>query len=183
MPNEPEDPLYEPTVDRQWVYQGGFLWIEKLAVRLPDGRIALREVAHTRDSVAVIPIDAQGNVHLIRQFRVAIDRVIHEIPAGLVDEGEDLETAAVRECEEEIGVRPSKLTKLTTFAHSEGFATGMMTVYLGQELEVHGKQKLDNTEFIEPVTMPLTELKQRIDREEIIDTKTILGVLLSEKYV
>ncbi len=178
-----DESLRETILERKWVYTGGYLWVEKLLVRLPNGELTPREIARTRDSVAVLPVDTDGTVHMVRQFRVALGRTLLEVPAGLIDEGESPETAAVRECEEEAGVRPDRLIPLTRFAHAEGFATGFMYVYLGLNLSVHGRQELDATEFIEPVRMPFAELRRAVVDGRIIDSKSILAILLAVPHL
>lgn len=181
--SDDDSAIRETPLERAWVYQGGFLWVEKIAVRLPNGEMALREITATRDSVAVLPVDAEGRVHLVRQWRIALDRALVEIPAGLIDPGEAPLAAARRECEEELGVLPGRLIPLTRFAHAEGFATGMMHVFLGLELTIHGRQNLDATEFIEPLRLDFAELKALVTAGEIVDSKTILATHLAETHL
>jgi len=176
--HEPKDRLYEPVLKRKTLYSGSYLRLEKLEVRLPDNRTAEREIVRVNDAVAVLPIDSRGAAHLVRQSRPAIDRVLLEIPAGVLDEGESPEQAAVRECEEEIGLKPGRLIPLFTYAHAEGYSTGMITLYIGLELEPAGPAELDSTEFLERTTIPFEELAERVKRNEIRDSKTIITTLL-----
>jgi len=160
------------------LYKGKYLELDRLEVTLPDGRTGLRELVRVRNSVSILPLDEEGNVHLVRQHRPAIGRTILEAPAGLQDEGETDEDAASRECEEETGFYPHKLEKLLTYAHAEGYSTGFMTLYLGTDLEHTGKIKLDSTEFLEPVALLFSELEEMVKKNEIIDSKTILFTFL-----
>jgi len=173
-----KDPLYEPVLKRNTLYSGSYLKLERLDVRLPDNRSAEREVVRVNDAVAVLPIDSSGVAHLVRQSRPAIDQVLLEIPAGVLDEGESPQRAAVRECEEEIGLKPGRLIRLFTYAHAEGYSTGMITLYIGLELEPGGPAELDSTEFLERTTLPFEELAARVKRNEIKDSKTIITTLL-----
>jgi ADP-ribose pyrophosphatase len=137
-----------------------------------------------RDAVAVLPLDSGGIVNLVRQHRPCIGRTMIEVPAGLIDTGEKPEDAAVRECGEETGPRPRKLEPLITYAHAEGYSTGFITLFLGTDLRpAAGSLRPDPTEFVEPVSMPFQKLRQMVEDNEIVDSKTILCVLLGEKKI
>jgi ADP-ribose pyrophosphatase len=180
MGEETRDPLREPVLRREELFSGIYLRLERLTVRLPDGRTAEREVVSVRDAVAVLPVDAEGSVRLVRQHRPAIGRTLLEVPAGLIQPGEDPEEAARRECGEETGVRPARLRRLITYAHAEGYSTGFITLFLGTGLGETRPLRLDETEFVEPVSVPFDRLAGMARAGEIVDSKTILCVLLSE---
>ena len=94
-------PLLEHTVSSEHVYDGLILHIDQVTNRLPDGSLAKREVARHVGASAILPIDAEGNVWLVRQYRAPVDRVLIEIPAGkLDDKAEDRLEAAKRELRE-----------------------------------------------------------------------------------
>ena len=175
---KPDDPLFENVTARDRIFEGKFLHVDKLTVLLPDGRTAEREVVAIRNSVAVLPMDAEGNVHLIRQHRPAIGRTLLEVPAGLIDPDESPSDAAIRECEEETGVRPGALRELITYAHVEGYSTAFMTLYYGTELDRTGRIRLDANEFVEPVKLPFDELLSLVQSGQIIDSKTILCAMM-----
>jgi 8-oxo-dGTP pyrophosphatase MutT (NUDIX family) len=175
---KPDDPLFEPVTGKERIFSGGYLNLDRLAIRLPDGREGFREVVHVRNAVAVLPLDGEGNVHLVRQHRAAIGRTILEVPAGVLDDGETLEHCALRECEEETGYRPGKLKKLLTYAHAEGYSDGFITLFLGTQLQNIGALKLDSSEFVEQVAMPFPELLSLVRENKIIDSKPILCTLL-----
>jgi ADP-ribose pyrophosphatase len=172
-----DDPLYEPVVATERLYGGTYLNVTRLTIRLPDERHGFREVVEVRDAVAVLPIDDAGIVHLVRQNRPAIGRILHEIPAGLIDAGESPEQTAVRECEEEIGMRPTGLTRLLSYAHAEGYSTGMITLFVGTGLMEAESAALDETEFLERVPLPFEELVQMVKTNRIEDSKTIISTL------
>jgi ADP-ribose pyrophosphatase len=178
MTRKNDDPLFEPVTARERIFDGKFLHVDRLTVRLPDGRTADREVVVMRNSVAVLPMDQEGNVRLVRQHRPAVGRTLLEVPAGLIDEGESPSRAAVRECEEETGVRPGRLSELIAYAHVEGYSTAFMTLYYGTELEQTGRMRLDANEFVEPVTMPFGELLSLVRSGQIVDSKTILCAVM-----
>ena len=170
----------EKILNRELLYTGSYLTLEKLQVRLPNRQVCDREVVRVKNAVAVLPVNEKGNVHLVRQFRPAIEQLILEVPAGLMDGDENPEQTALRECEEETGYRPRKLQKLLTYAHAEGYSTGFITLFLGTELEYTGNIHLDNSEFLELVMVPFAELVYRVQTNQIIDSKTILCTLLSQ---
>jgi ADP-ribose pyrophosphatase len=178
-----QDTKFETTVRRESLYQGNYLHLERFHVVLPDGRATTREIVRVSEAVAVLPLDEHGFVHLVRQRRPAIEETILEVPAGIIDPGETPENAAIRECEEETGFRPTRLTKLIRYAHAEGYSTGFTTLYLGTELEEGGPLRLDSTEFLENVPMLLGELLALVHENQIIDSKTILCAFLTERLL
>jgi ADP-ribose diphosphatase len=169
--------LDEKLIRTKTVYQGKYVQTEERLVRLPDGREAVREIVRPPDAVGVLPIDTDGTVHLVRQYRQAIERVILEIPAGIINPGESKEDTGRRECEEETGVRPDKMEWLFRYYHSVGFSTGTIEVYLGTELRKDSSLLPDDGEFIERVRMPFDELYRLAEDGMIVDSKTILAVL------
>ena len=98
-----DERMYKETVERcETVFRGKIMTVETWQVRLPDGRPAEREIVLHKGAAAVVPVDMQGYVTLVRQHRVAIDEMLLEIPAGKLDfEGEDPFACAQRELEEE----------------------------------------------------------------------------------
>ena len=91
--------------------------------------------------------------------------------------------SARRECEEETGYKPGKLTELITYAHAEGYSTGMITLFLGTELENTGKTDFDESEFLELVKIPFRELIIKVKTKQFIDSKTIISTLICEKLL
>ena len=170
----------ERIVKREAIFRGKYLQLERLGIRLKDGRTGDREIVRVPDAVAVLPVDEDSNVRLVRQHRPAIGRTLIEIPAGLLDEGETEKDAAIRECEEKTGFIPRRLERLISYAHAEGYSTGFITLFLGMELEYTGRFHFDASEYVEQVQMPFRELLDNVRRNEAVDSKTILSVLLCE---
>jgi ADP-ribose pyrophosphatase len=169
--------LTETVIAARTVYQGRYLRAEERTVRLPDGRDARREIVVPPNAVGVLPITDDGTVYLVRQYRTALERPILEIPAGILEAGEDPEQTARRECSEEIGLCPARLDPLVGYYHSVGFSTGRIEVFLGRELQPAPHAKPDGTEFLEVVTMPFRDLLELVEHGEIVDSKTLLAVL------
>ncbi len=169
--------LHEKLLDKKVVYPGRYLRVEERRILLPDGREATREVACPPNAVAVLPLDAEGRVHLVRQYRTAIEAVTLEIPAGILDAGETEEETARRECEEEIGCCPGRLDPLVTYYHSVGFSTGWIRVFLGRDLVPRPHSRPAADEFLQVVTLPFEDLLAMVLKGEIVDSKTIIAAL------
>ena len=168
----------EHTIETQRIYQGRVVGLRVDTVRLPDGRVSTREVVETRNAVAIVPVDAQGNVVLVRQYRKPPEQTLLEVPAGGMDEAEEPEACARRELEEETGYTASHLEPLTSFFMSPGFCTEEMHAFLATGLTA-GQPHPDADESIEVVAVPLASIPQMIQRGEIRDAKSIVSLLLA----
>jgi ADP-ribose pyrophosphatase len=115
-------------------FSGRVLKIRVDTIRLDDGREATLEILEHAGSVVMVPVDADGGIWFVRQYRHAAGREILELPAGSLDPGEDPEEAAGRELREEIGRRADRLTRLGAFYLAPGYATEYMTAFLAEDL-------------------------------------------------
>jgi ADP-ribose pyrophosphatase len=169
---------------RERIFKGAYLKLDRLEMELPDGRKGVREVVCVPDAVAVLPVDADGTAHLIRQHRPAIGRTLIEVPAGVLNRpDEPLEACARRECREETGIMPGKLVRLITYAHAEGYSTGFITLFLGLKLRHTNKTRLDPSEYVEQVALPFRKLWNMVRENGIVDSKTILCTILSRPFL
>ncbi|MDO4288886.1 MAG: NUDIX hydrolase [Eubacterium sp.] len=162
--------LFEKTVASQEIYSGRILNLRVDEVALPDGAHSMRELVDHKDGVAVLPVKGDRIV-FVRQFRKAIERVILEIPAGLVEAGENPEAAAVRELQEEINLKPLELFALGKMWPSPGFCNEVTTLYLATEFTPSVKAP-DDDEFIEIVEMPIRTVRALYLRGMFSDAKT-----------
>jgi len=169
--------LKEEVISRKTVYQGRYLHAEEQQVRLPDQSVATREIIRPPDAVGILPIDEKGRVHLVRQYRPAIEQLTLEIPAGIIDPGEKPPETAFRECQEEIGQAPKRLEFLFRYYHSVGFSTGKIEVFLGRDLSPAPEAELDPGEFIERLCLPFEAAYAKAVSGEMVDSKTILALL------
>jgi ADP-ribose pyrophosphatase len=169
--------LEEKLIGKKIVYQGKYLRTEEHHVKLPDGKETKREVVVTPDAVGILAFSSSEQLYMVRQFRVAIQKITLEIPAGILEPGEDPIKTAERECEEEIGMTPKKLDPLFSFYHSVGFSTGKIKVYLADDLTPCHHSKPDSHEFLEVATLPFEEVFQKVFRGEIVDSKTLIALL------
>jgi ADP-ribose pyrophosphatase len=169
--------LTEKKLNSEQLYDGKIVKLFRDTVELPNGKTALREVVRHPGGVIILPIDNDGNVHLVRQFRYAYDRAILEIPAGKLDHGaESIETAARRELSEETGLEAEEMVYLGKSYASPGFCTEELHVYLARGLKQSDSHP-DEDEFVEAVKMPFNELLEQVMSGEIVDAKTVIAVL------
>ena len=175
--------ILETTVETKRVFDGLILHIDHINNRLPNGKLAAREVARHVGASAVVPVDGDGNVWLVKQFRAPIDQILLEVPAGKLDyKGEDRLEAAKRELQEETGLTAGEWTHLTDIVTTPGFSDELISLYLARDLSA-GQSHPDDDEFLNVVKVPLNELTAMIARGEVTDAKTICAVLLAEKVV
>ncbi len=142
----------------------------------PDGKIANYDVLKHNGAVAIVPMDSDQNIWFIRQYRPAIEEFILEIPAGMIEIGEDPKECAIRETQEEIGLKPEKISLLNEFYLAPGYSNEYMYLYLAEGLS---KSKLlkDLDEYIvETKSIPLIEVKQMLKENVFKDVKTITGL-------
>lgn len=173
--------LEEKTVKSNLVYSGRIVKVRIDEVILPDGSRSKREVVEHPGAVAVVPVNGKGEVICVRQFRKSAEKVLLEIPAGKLEEGELPEVCAQRELAEETGYRSRAMKKLVSFYPSPGFSSEVIHVFLAQGLE---KEMVPKTpgEFIKVETFPLEESISRIKEGVIEDGKTIVGLLMALEY-
>ena len=176
-----ENRIREIPFESETIYDGKILHVERWQVTCPNGRSATREIVVHKGAAAVVPVYPDGTTLLVRQHRVAVDRVTLEIPAGKLDSaGEDPLDCAVRELEEETGLRAGRMTLLTSLLTTPGFCTEKIAIYLAQDLS-QGQTHPDEDEFLDLVRMPLEEAVAKIMRGEIRDSKTICGLLMAKE--
>lgn len=175
--------IIEKLNNRRRVFDGAIIHVDHMTATLPNGKEALREVAVHIGAAAVIPVDSEGNVYLVRQFRAPLEKVTLEIPAGKLDyKGEDRFECAKRELREETGYTAGKWTHLTDMATTPGFCDEIIGIYLAQEL-VPGETDPDEDEFLNVVKMPLAEAVDLAMDGQIPDSKTICGLLMADKLI
>ncbi len=176
-----DDSLREIYLSGETLYDGAIIKVEKWQVRVPDGRQAVREVVIHHGAAAIIPVDDRGMVTLVRQHRVVNDQFTWEIPAGKLDfAGEDPLHCAMRELEEETGLRARHWQQLTRVITTPGFCTEKISLYLATGLSQH-ETHADEDEFLRLKTMPLDEAVQQVMRGEFPDMKTSLGLLMAHQ--
>ena len=179
------DDLVERVVDSRTIYRGTYLTFRIDTVERTDGTRAQREVVGHPGAVAILALDDQARVLMVRQYRAPAGRTLLEIPAGTLDIDansgaiEDPDLAAPRELEEETGYRAGSIRRLTSFWTAPGFATELMHLYLATDLvpAEEGRLGPDEDERLELEHVPLDEALAAVVRGDTADAKSILGLL------
>lgn len=165
------------------VYEGPLFKVTKDEMREPNGHVSRRDVVRHSGSVVILALDASGGkkrerdplVIMERQYRHAAGQYLWELPAGKIEPGEERLAGAKRELEEETGYAAGKWTELVRYFASPGFLGEWMQVYLAEEL-VAGPARPEADESLEIYPMPLSEVEALIDRGEVLDGKTLVGI-------
>lgn len=172
----------EETTQMDQHFDGRVFKVEVHQVRLPDGRMAMREIVRHNGGACIVAVDAQENVYLVRQFRKPYDAELLELPAGKLEIGEDPLACATRELMEETGLRADLIEWLATAYPSPGYCSETLSIYLATGL-TYGENKLDDGEFLSVHPYPLDEALAMIDRGEIRDAKTQIGLLKARRVL
>ena len=162
----PPDSLAELTIGTKRIYEGNIINVRVDTVRMPSGRDATREIVEHSHAVCIVPIDNDGNVVLVRQYRKPAETALLEVPAGGVEEGEISEEAVLRELQEEIGYTADHLEHLSSFWVAPGWATEYMHAYLATGLR-ESRLDGDEDENIEVVRLRFDEAVSMLKTGEI----------------
>ena len=183
MDNSRDIQIMEKNVSRERKFDGIILHIDHLTNELPNGKLAKREVAVHVGASAVLPIDSEGNIYLVRQFRAPIDQILLEIPAGKLDSvDEDRLLAAKRELQEETGLTANDCLLLVDTFTTPGFSNEKISLFLARNL-VAGNSKPDEDEFLNVVKMPFEEAFQMAMKGEIQDAKTLIAITMAKNLI
>jgi ADP-ribose pyrophosphatase len=174
--------LYETRLESQRIYDGKIINLRLDTVRLPNEKEAKREVVEHPGAVAIVAVNEQQEIIMIKQYRYPIDEVIWEVPAGKLEKGENPDDSAARELEEETGYQAKVIKRIARFYTTPGFTDEVMYLYLAQGLTLN-EQNLDEDEFLTVEKMPLTKAVELIFQGEIVDNKTIVAILMAKELV
>jgi len=163
-------------IDTHFAYEGKYLKVRHDTIHIPHRPEINWDIVLLRGAVAIIPIDAQGRIVLVEQWRRAIERVTLELPAGMLDPGESPEACAQRELQEETGFKAGSLKSMGGCYTSPGLICEYIHLYLGKELS-KSPLKADDTDLIDVCPISVDEALKRIANGQISDAKTIVGIL------
>ena len=169
--------LVETKIASEDIFKGKLLHVKRDTVRLPDDATATREYIVHPGAVMIVPRLPDGKLLFERQYRYPLDRIFIEFPAGKIDEDETPEATARRELLEETGYEAAHWSYLATLHPLITYSTERIDIYLADELTHVGAQ-LDHGEFVETFSATLDQALAWLDRGEITDVKTMLGLLL-----
>ncbi|WP_020008370.1 NUDIX hydrolase [Salinicoccus albus] len=169
-----DEHLKETTIHTDRIFDGRIIQVDHSTVQLPDGSESKREIVYHNGAVSVIAVH-RGLMYFVRQYRVAPDEVLFEIPAGKIEKGDIPHDAAVRELEEEIGATAGNIEQLFEFYVSPGFSNELVSLYEAKNIRLKD-QKLDEDEFLDIEKVPLDRLHSLLMNGTIRDAKTIIAV-------
>lgn len=168
----------EKTIYTNHIFKGNIISVQVDDVLLPDGNQSTREIVKHPGAVAIIAVTKAGKIVLVKQYRKPLERSIIEIPAGKIEENEEAEITALRELEEETNYTTNKLTYVTSFYTSPGFANEIIHLYFTNDLKpLHYNVAGDDDEFLEVVELSLEEAEQYIKDQKIYDAKTMYAIM------
>ena len=172
----------EKTLAREELYQGRIIHVYKDTVALRDGKETIREVVDHPGGVTVVPVDAEGRVYCVRQYRYPYGEHVLETPAGKLERGEDPLECARRELSEETGFTAEQFVDLGRIYPSPGYCREIIYLYLALGLKA-GEQHLDAGEFLDVERHPLEELVGMAMDNTLLDAKTVVGVLKADRWL
>ena len=170
--------LKETMVSSQTIFEGKIIKVTLDQAQLPDGTLASREVVYHPGGGAVLALDEDNTVYLVKQYRYPIQQLLLELPAGKLDHGaeENVLLGAQRELSEETGLEAAQWTYLGYTLASPGFCDEALHMYLARGL-TRKRQHLDEDEFLDVVTMPFGQLVEQVMDGTITDGKTVSTTL------
>jgi len=171
----------EKWIKQEEIHNGKIFSLWGGQVELDNGEIAVREYIRHSGGVGIVPV-VDGNIILIRQFRISIERELIELPAGRLEPNENPLECAARELEEEIGYRAGKLIHLSSYFASVGNSNERMYLFLALDLE-KTERHLEDDERIREVVMSLETVKEKLAKQEFEDSKTIIGLREALAYL
>lgn len=162
-------------------YQGSFINVIENEYLTSDNHHLYREIVNHKKGVAILAFQ-NNQVYLVKQYRHAIEDEILEIPAGVVEEGENILECAKRELQEEIGYSASNWQKIAVVHPSCGFTDEEITIFFASEL-YKSKLPLDEDEYLSVELIPYEELINLIKSQKITDAKSIIAILYFQAFL
>jgi ADP-ribose pyrophosphatase len=173
--------LTEHTISSETVYQGRMLHFKSDRIRLPDGKEGIREYIVHPGAVAVVPLLNKDEIVLERQHRYPLHQDFLEIPAGKLEVGEDPLRCAQRELLEETGYVAKSWKEMTTIHPCIGYSNERIIIFIAKDLHLE-KAKLDEGEFLEVMTVRISEALEWIQSGKITDPKTIISLFWLKQF-
>ncbi|MES0278689.1 MAG: NUDIX hydrolase [Dehalococcoidales bacterium] len=169
--------MSEKTMPSQQIYDGRILKLRVDTVRLPSGRMSKREIVEHDDSIAIVAIDGDDNVLLVKQFRKAVEKEVLEIPAGGIEPGEEPVAAVKRELCEETGFLPKRVERIGGFYSAPGYSSEFLHLFVASDLTPE-KLQAEDTESIKVERVPVSQILELIRTGAISDAKSVAGLLM-----
>ncbi|PCI91371.1 ADP-ribose pyrophosphatase [Candidatus Aerophobetes bacterium] len=162
-------------ISSKTIYKGSLITVRNDKVKGLGDAIHDYDIIEHPGAVVMVPVDSNGYLHLVKQYRRASKKILLELPAGTLEKNEEPIYCAQRELQEEIGFKAKKITPLGGFYTAPGFCDEYLYLFLAEELEESSLDG-DDSEMIDCVTLTLNEALNLIEEGEIVDAKTICGI-------
>ena len=173
--------LFE-TIHSELLFEGRVFTLRSDQVRLPDGQVTRLDIVVHGGAVVLVPVDTEGNIWFVRQYRHAAEVTLVELPAGALEPGEDVLECAQRELREEIGMSAALFQKLGTFYLAPGYSTEQLHIFLAQGLSPDPLPG-DVDEFLSVEKIPVAEVYTMASEGIIQDAKTLASLLLAQAHL
>lgn len=167
--------MMEKLISSETIFEGHALSLRVDTIEKDSGEQTTREIVDHRDCIAVVVIDDEENVVMVRQFRRPAKKTLLEIPAGSIEPGEQPEAGVKRELQEEIGLLPGDIKKIGGFYSAPGYCTEYLHLYVVKNL-TESRLVAEDTDEIEVVRVPISKIPDMIRKGEICDAKSIAGL-------
>ena len=169
-------------IKSETILQGRAFKIRRDYLKTPNGGETRLEIIEHGGSVVLIPIDNDGNLLFVRQYRHAVGKDLLELPAGTRDGDEPFEECAAREMREETGMQADKLQKVGEFYLAPGYSSEFMVVFLATGLK-DNPLDADDDEFLQVEKIPLKQAIEMAERGDVSDAKSLAALLLAKPYL
>jgi ADP-ribose pyrophosphatase len=169
-------------IKRKTIYEGRVFDVQKVLARLPDGREHEYDLVSHGGAVTLVPVDQDGKIWFVRQFRLGALQELLELPAGLMETDEPPEVSAGRELREEIGMAADQLRQLGQFYMAAGYSSEYMYVYLATGLHPSPLEQ-DEDEFLQVQAIPVKQVYEMVHANQVHDGKTLAALLLAEPFL
>jgi ADP-ribose pyrophosphatase len=169
-------------IESESIYKGRAFDIRRDVVRLPDGRTTKLDIVEHIGSAVIVPVDEQGYMYFVRQYRHAAKLDMLELPAGTLEPGEDPLICAQREVREETGMAAGSIREIGGFFLAPGYSTEFMRVYLATDLH-HDPLEADADEFLSVEKLPVTEALRLAESGGLPDAKSLAALLLVKPHL
>lgn len=175
-------PIEYKEISRKIGYQGKRVKVEEIEYLNKNEKVIYREHVNAGPASVILPITEDGKIIMIQEPRTPIGKVILALPAGMIEQDEPAEEAAVRELEEETGYLANEIKFMLEYYPAVGYSDEKISIYLATDLK-KTKQHLDDTEDIKVLEIPIEEVEELLDKNELITASTMIALLHYFRYI
>lgn len=166
----------EITVKSEKIFEGKIINLRVDTVELENQKYTKREIVEHRNASAILAINEKNEILLVKQYRKAVEEFLYEVPAGIINIAEEPVECALRELEEETGLKANKIDQIYEFYTSPGFSNEKIFLFKAQELTLTST-KFDEDECIETISVSKEEAKKMMETGRILDSKTLVAII------